>query len=79
MSAGISDVDVCNYAYEGQLALLQHKFREDKTSLFNIDQVQKIIFVLCNFNTCKLVKKNTFLSKNIYGCRGESKSDVFPP
>lgn len=39
MSAGISDVDVCNYAYEGQLALLQHKFREDKTSLFNIDQV----------------------------------------
>ena len=59
MSAGISDIDVCNYAYEGQLALLEHMVREDKTSVLKTDQVSMMLIVFyitsiittCNFES----------------------------
>lgn len=40
MSAGVSDIEICNYAYEGQLALLTHCLKEKNIKVNSTDQVR---------------------------------------
>jgi len=42
MSAGVSDVEICNLAYDGQMALLSHRIQEDPSLVKVKDQVRYV-------------------------------------
>jgi len=54
MSAGVSDNEICNLAYTGQLALLGYKIKENPQCINEKDQV---IFPISNIKLSFLIIK----------------------